>query len=81
MNQVQALDALNLPPYVYMQVGNLLARLETCLSLEDLQRVTDRAEGFIFGIETVRALDYSAIEGLYWLLGQVVQANREALQA
>lgn len=81
MSQVEALDALNLPASVYMQVVNLLARIETCLSLEELQRVADRAEGFVFGIETVRALNYSAIEGLYRLLEDSVQVQREALQA
>lgn len=81
MNQVEALDALNLPASVYMQTGNFLARIETCLSFEELQRVADRAEGFVFGIETVRALNYSAIEGLYRLLEHVVQTHREALQA
>lgn len=81
MSQVEALNALNPPAFVYMQTGNFLARIETCLSLEELQRVADRAEGFIFGIETVRALNFSAIEGLYRLLEDAVQAQREALQA
>lgn len=81
MSQIEALDALNLPASVYMQTGNFLARIETCLSLEELQRVADRAEGFVFGIETVRALNYSAIEGLYRLLEQAVEAHREALHS
>lgn len=81
MSQVEALDALNLPASIYMQTGNFLARIETCLSLEELQRVADRAEGFVFGIETARALNYSAIEGLYRLLDNAVQAHREALGA
>ncbi|WP_454564478.1 hypothetical protein [Pseudomonas sp. AIG] len=81
MNAIESLNALNLPESVYMQTGNLLARVETCLSLEELQRVADRAEGFVFGIETVRALNYSAIEGLYRLLEDSVQVQREALQA
>lgn len=81
MSQVEALNALNLPVSVYMQTGNFLARIETCLSLEELQRVEDRAEGFVFGIETVRALNFSAIEGLYQLLENAVQAQREALHS
>lgn len=81
MSQVEALNALNLPASVYMQTGNFLARIETCLSLEELQRVADRAEGFVFGIETVRALNFSAIEGLYQLLENAVQAQREALHS
>jgi hypothetical protein len=80
MSQVEALDALSLPASVYMQTGNFLAHIETCLSPEELQRVADRAEGFVFGIEPVRALNYSAIEGLYRLLEHTVQAHREALQ-
>ncbi|RBL68760.1 hypothetical protein C3E98_025790 [Pseudomonas sp. MWU13-2625] len=80
MSQLEALNALNLPAPVYMQVGNLLARVETCLSLEELQRVADRAEGFVFGIETVRAVSYTTIEGLQMLLKDAVQAQREVLQ-
>ena len=81
MSQVEMLNALNLPASVYMQTGNFLARIETCLSLEELQRVADRAKGFVFGIETVRALNFSAIEGLYRLLEQTVEAHREALHS
>lgn len=81
MSQVEALNALNLPASVYMQSANFLARIETCLSLEELQRVADRAEGFVFGIETVRALNYSAIEGLYRLLERAVETHREALHS
>lgn len=81
MSQFEALNALNLPAPVYMQTANFLARVETCLSLEDLRRVSDRADGFVLGIETVRALNYGTIEGLHVLLKDAVQAHREALQA
>lgn len=81
VSPIEALNALNLPESVYMQAGNLLARVETCLSLEELQRVADRAEGFVFGIETVRGLNYSTIEGLHVLLRDAVQAHREVLKA
>lgn len=81
MSQVEALNGLNLPAAVYMQTANFLARMETCLTLAELQRVADRADGFIFGIETVRALNYGAIEGLYVLFEEAVQVHRAVLQA
>ncbi|MDI2145508.1 hypothetical protein KBJ94_26045 [Pseudomonas sp. ITA] len=81
MSQLDAMDALNLPASVYMQIANFLARIETCLRLEELQRVADRADGFVLGIETVRAVNYDTIERLHVLLKDAVQAQREALQA
>lgn len=81
MSQFEALNGLNLPAPVYMQTANFLARMETCLNLEELQRVADRAEGFVLGIETVRAVNYGTIEGLHVLFKDAVQVYREALQA
>lgn len=47
----------------------------------ELQRVADRSDGFVLGIETVRAENYGTIEGLHVLLKDAVQAQREVLQA
>jgi hypothetical protein len=32
---------------------------------DDLLRASDRAEGFVLGLETVKALNAASIEGLY----------------
>lgn len=80
MSQLEPWDALNLPASDYIQTANFLASMETGLCLADLGRVADRAEGFVFGIETLRSMDYSALEGLYLLLNDTVQAHSEALK-
>ncbi|WP_447891390.1 hypothetical protein [Pseudomonas atacamensis] len=57
--------AMNLPHAVQAQVLKLLAQIARAQTADDLFRASDRAEGFVLGLETVRALNAGSIEGLY----------------
>lgn len=60
-----ALAALNLPHAVQVQALKLLARIRQAHSADELCRASDHAEGFVLGLETVKALNAASIEGLY----------------
>ncbi|AXI64376.1 hypothetical protein DLD99_01785 [Pseudomonas kribbensis] len=56
---------MNLPNAVQAQVLKLLAQIARAQTADDLFRASDRAEGFVLGLETVKALNAWSIEGLY----------------
>jgi hypothetical protein len=57
-----ALAALDLPLEVKVQTLKLLARISKAASADKLWRASDRAAGFVPGLETVDALDTSSIK-------------------
>lgn len=59
------LGKLVLPPNVEAQTLKLLGHIAQASSKGECERAADRAEGFVLGMETVRALNASSIEGLY----------------
>lgn len=61
------LAALNLPSAVRKRAQRLLSAIEQARSVADCTRAADRAEGFVLGIETLRALNATSIEALYLL--------------
>lgn len=60
-----ALDALHLPPAVKVQTLKLLSRISQASNADELWRASDRADGFVLGLETVKVLNAASIEGLY----------------
>lgn len=60
-----ALAALKLPNAVEVQTLKLLHQIELAHTADDLFRTSDRAEGFVLGLETVKVLNAASIEGLY----------------
>lgn len=56
MNVNDALAALDLPSAVKVQTLKLPARIRQAANPDDLRRVSDRAVGFVLGLETVEAL-------------------------
>lgn len=72
MNAVIA--ALNLPPVVKLQTLKLLALISQAFSAEELWRASDRAAGFVLGLETVVVLDSASIDGLYSLFNMATAA-------
>lgn len=70
------LSALDLPPAVKMQTLKLLARISQAASADELWRGSDRAAGFVLGLETVEALDAARIKALYELFDGAATARR-----
>ncbi|WP_448091088.1 hypothetical protein [Pseudomonas azerbaijanoccidentalis] len=60
-----ALAALHLLSAVKVQTFKLLARISQASIANELWRATDRAPGFVLGLETVKAPNAESIEGLY----------------
>lgn len=72
--------ALALPAAVHKQASRLLAGITQARTVADTVHATDRAEGFTLGIETVRALNLGAIEGLYLVFDRASQARQTELE-
>lgn len=70
------LTPLNLPESVRKQAHRLLNAIHEADSGAELQRAADRADGFGLGIETVRALNPSSLEGLYLVFDRVADMRR-----
>lgn len=73
------LTPLNLPESVRKQAHRLLNAIQQADSGAELQRAADRADGFGLGIETVRALNPSSLEGLYLVFDRVADMRRADL--
>lgn len=70
------LAALNLPEVVQARALKLLERIQQAHDAADLWRAADRAEGFVLGMETVKALNPASIEGLYLVFDNAATARR-----
>ena len=70
------LAPLNLPAAIRIQGSKLLRAINSAATLEDTLRAADRAEGFALGIETLRALNPSDVEGLYLVFDRASQAHK-----
>lgn len=75
------LSPLNLPDSVRKQAGRLLIAIHQARSAAELQRAADRADGFGLGIETLRALNPSDLEGLYLVFERIAEERRQELNA
>lgn len=71
-----ALATLNLPHAVQAQALKLLERIHQAHSADELWRASDRAAGFVLGLETVEALGATSIEGLYVAFDNAATARR-----
>lgn len=67
---------LNLPTRVVARSRKLLERISQASCADELWRASDRAEGFVLGIETVRALNPAMIERLYLVFENAATARR-----
>lgn len=73
------LVALKLPSSIHAQALKLLTAIAQASTVADTLHAADRAEGFALGIETVRALNFGAIEGLYVIFDAASQARQAEL--
>lgn len=75
------LSPLGLPAAIRAQGSKLLSAISNAATLEDTRRAADRAEGLTLGIETLRALSSTDIEGLYLVFDRAYQVRQAALSA
>jgi hypothetical protein len=69
-------NAMILPHAVQVQVLKLLAQIDRAQTADDLFRASDRAEGFVLGLETAKALNAWTIEALYKAFDDASTARR-----
>ncbi|WP_256677724.1 hypothetical protein [Pseudomonas sp. PB103] len=72
----KALVALDLPHPVESEAQRLLQQIAQAHTVEDLSRASDRADGFVLGLETVKVLNAASIEGLYKTFEAAATARR-----
>lgn len=75
-SETEAFTALNLPQAVQAQVLKLLSQIGRAQTADDLFRASDRAEGFVLGLETAKALNAGSIEVLYKAFDDAATARR-----
>ncbi|KII31929.1 hypothetical protein [Pseudomonas fluorescens] len=73
----KALSALNLPNAVEVQTLKLLHQIALAHTADDLFRASDRADGFVLGLETVKVLNAASIEGLHKAFEAAATARRQ----
>ncbi|AWY43760.1 hypothetical protein DKY63_29105 [Pseudomonas putida] len=73
----EPLQRLNLPPAVKVQTLKLLAPIHQAPNANELWRASDRATGFVLGLETVEALDVASIQALYEVFDAAATARRQ----
>ena len=66
----------NLPAAIRAQALTLLERIQQARTADELFRASDRAEGFVLGINTVQALNPADIEALYRVFDNAARARR-----
>lgn len=71
------LAALDLQPAVKIQTLKLLARISQATSPDELWRASDRAAGFVLGLETVEVLDAASIKALFEIFDGAAKARRQ----
>lgn len=71
------LSELDLPPAAKIQTLKLLARISQAANADELWRASDRAAGFVLGLETVEALDAARIKALYEVFDSAATARRQ----
>ena len=75
-DQHDPLTTLNLPAVMRTQALKLLERIQQARTADELISAADRAEGFVLGLETVKALNTASLEGLYAAFDNAATARR-----
>ncbi|WP_256577540.1 hypothetical protein [Pseudomonas sp. R37(2017)] len=72
--------AYNLPAAVHAQALKLLVRIAQADTPTACLRAADRAEGFVLGLETVKALNAASLEALYVAFDNAATARQLELE-
>jgi hypothetical protein len=73
------LAPLDLPAAIRAQGRKLVLAISSATTLMDTLRAADLAQGFVLGLETVRALNPDEIEGLYRVFDRAYQVRQAEL--
>jgi hypothetical protein len=74
-------DDMVLPALVRQEIDSLLGAIKRATTHDDAERAGIRAEGFVLGIERLRALRPADIEALYLVFEQAVELRCGELSA
>ena len=66
-------ENITMPAAVRQQLDLLLAAIKRAMTTDEAERAGIRAEGFILGVERLRALQPLSIEALYLVVEQSVE--------
>lgn len=75
----QKIAALRLPNAVQEQIDDLVRRLDTASTVEDVEREGALQLSFIFGLETAKRLRSADIDNLYISFDEAVQERLQTL--
>ncbi len=76
----QLLAGYNLPHTVHGQALKLLSWINQAETIVECRRAADRAEGFVLGLETIKALNAPSIEALYLAFEQAATLRGVVLE-
>jgi len=68
-------EDITMPAAVRQELDLLLATIKRATTSDDAERAGLRAEGFILGVERLKALQPLSIEALYLLVEQAVEVR------
>lgn len=74
-------DDLVMPSAVRQELDQLLARIKRATTSGEAERAGIRAEGFVLGVERLKALQPASIEALYLVVEQAVEVRTGELDA
>lgn len=66
-----------MPSALRVETLKLLALIRLAANPDDLWRTSDRASGFILGLETVETLDAAGIKWLYEVFDEAAKPRRQ----
>jgi hypothetical protein len=72
---------INVPAAVRQELDVLLATIKRATTTDEAERAGIRAEGFILGVERLRALQPLSIEALYLVVEQAVELRAGEIAA
>ncbi|KGF63607.1 hypothetical protein [Pseudomonas lutea] len=74
-------ENLTMPAAVRQELDNLLATIKRAMTSDEAERAGLRAEGFVLGVERLKALQPASIEALYLVVEQAVETRTGELDA
>jgi hypothetical protein len=68
-------DNITMPSAVRVELDLLLASIKRATTRDEAERAGLRAEGFVLGVERLKALQPGSIETLYLMVEQAVESR------
>lgn len=74
-------ENITMPSAVRQELVRLIAAIRHAATSDDAQRAGLRAEGFVLGVQRLRALQPASIEALYLIVEQAVEERVGEIEA